>query len=200
MSPQHTPALAHNALKPQAIARRRAFRKATHRFAPRAARKRTRLPRARSRTTTRDKHYSCTLWLVGVRGFGTVLPLASRRQAPPRSTSRRRAPGHPPARVGPRMSRPLGRSPLSVPGGPLASPEAPLAWATNKEKEVRCNARRRQRDEYRQASADKAAEEGGCATEEMADRRRQRRQTCGSGPANLRFWPCAARLAKDGYR
>jgi hypothetical protein len=33
MDPQHTPALAHNALKPQAIARRRAFRKATHRFA-----------------------------------------------------------------------------------------------------------------------------------------------------------------------
>ena len=66
MSAQHTPALAHNALKPQAIARRRAFRKATHRFAPPAVRKRTRLLRARSRITTRDKHYSCTagLWLV----------------------------------------------------------------------------------------------------------------------------------------
>ena len=82
-SAAHAPAsLAHNALKPQAIARRRAFRKATHRFAPPAARKRTRLPRARSCTTTRQaKHYSCT---VGVQGFGTVLPSASRRQ-PPRS-------------------------------------------------------------------------------------------------------------------
>ena len=57
-APQHTPALAHNALKPQAIARKRAFRKATHRFAPPATRKRTCLPR--------DKHYSGTarLWLV----------------------------------------------------------------------------------------------------------------------------------------
>jgi hypothetical protein len=66
MGPQHTPAPAHNALKPQAIARRRAFKTATHRFAPPAVRKRTRLPRARSRKTTRDKHYSCTagLWLV----------------------------------------------------------------------------------------------------------------------------------------
>jgi hypothetical protein len=65
MGPQHTPALAHNALKPQAIARRRAFRKATHRFAQPAARKRTCSPRARSRTTTRDKHYSCTAQLKG---------------------------------------------------------------------------------------------------------------------------------------
>ena len=57
-APQHTPALAHKALKPQAIARKRAFRKATHRFAPPATRKRTCLPR--------DKHYSGTarLWLV----------------------------------------------------------------------------------------------------------------------------------------
>jgi hypothetical protein len=33
MGPQHTPVLAHNALKPQAISRKRAFRKATHMFA-----------------------------------------------------------------------------------------------------------------------------------------------------------------------
>ena len=45
MGLQHAPALAHNALEPQAIARRRAFRKATHRFAPPATRKRTCLPR-----------------------------------------------------------------------------------------------------------------------------------------------------------
>jgi hypothetical protein len=38
MGPKHTPALAHKALKPQAIARRRVFRKATHRFAPPAQR------------------------------------------------------------------------------------------------------------------------------------------------------------------
>ena len=111
MGLHHTPALAHNALKPQAIARRRAFRKATHRFAPPATRKRTRLPRARSRTTTCDKHYSCT---AGVRGFGTVSPSTSWRQPPPRNTSRLRAPGHPPARAGPCRSRPLGRSPFSA--------------------------------------------------------------------------------------
>ena len=60
---KHTPTLAHNALKPQAIARRRAFRKATYRFAPPAVRKRTRLPRARSHTTTRDERYICTVGL-----------------------------------------------------------------------------------------------------------------------------------------
>ena len=56
---QHTPALAHNALKPQAIARRRAFRKATHRFA-------LRRPRVSAHVCPRDKHYSGTvrLWLV----------------------------------------------------------------------------------------------------------------------------------------
>ena len=128
MGPQHTPALVHNALKPQATARRRAFRKATHRFAPPAARKHKHLPRARSRTTTRDfvKHYSCT---VGVRGFGTISPSASRRQPPPRITSRRRAPGHPAARAGRRLSRPLGRSPLSAgewsPLGVLGPPRPP---------------------------------------------------------------------------
>ena len=61
MGPQQTPALAHNALKPQAIARRRAFRKATHRFAlDRRPRVSTHVCRARSRTITRDfvKHYS----------------------------------------------------------------------------------------------------------------------------------------------
>ena len=64
MGPQHTPALAHNALKPQAIARRRAFRKATHRFAlDRRPRVSTHVCRARSRTITRDfvKHY-CMLY------------------------------------------------------------------------------------------------------------------------------------------
>jgi hypothetical protein len=70
MGPQHTPALVHNTLKPQVISRRRAFRKAAHMFASPAARKRTCSPRARSRTTTRDKHYSYTagLWLVLPRG------------------------------------------------------------------------------------------------------------------------------------
>ena len=96
---------------------------------PPAARKHTRLPRARSRTITRDfvKRYSCT---VGVWGFGTVSPSASRRQPSPRITSRPRAPGHPPARAGPRLSRPLGRSPLSagewsplVSKGPALAPQ-----------------------------------------------------------------------------
>ena len=41
-------------------------------------------------------------------GFGTVSPSALGRQPPPRSTSR------PPARAGPRLSRPLGRSHLSA--------------------------------------------------------------------------------------
>jgi hypothetical protein len=48
--------------------------------------------------------------------------------------------------------------------------------AANKEKEERFNARRRQRDEHRQACADEATQEGGCATHEGADRRRQRRK------------------------
>jgi len=128
MGPQHTRALAHNALKPQAIARRRAFRQATHRFAlDRRPRVSTHVCRARSRTITRDfvKHYS----MLGVRGVGTVSPSASRRQPPPRSTSRPWAPGHPPARAGPHLSRPLGRSPLSAgewsPPGVLGPPGPP---------------------------------------------------------------------------
>ena len=83
-----------------------------------------------------------------------VSPMASPRQPPPRSTSRPWAPGHPPARAGPRLPRPIGRSHLSAgeitPGSwafiKLAA--LPTARVTNKEKEVRCNARRRQRDEH----------------------------------------------------
>jgi hypothetical protein len=48
--------------------------------------------------------------------------------------------------------------------------------ATKKEKEARLNARRWQRDEHQQACADEAAQEGGCATNEGVDRRRQRRK------------------------
>jgi hypothetical protein len=242
MGPQHTPALAHNALKPQAISRRRAFRKATHRFAvdhrPRV-RVSTHICRARARAQQRatlssttavqwvsggsarshlrrrgaslrlashhvrghpatrqpaparacpvpsagaplawssghplvswapwppglltkrgnegstqgggkgmhngkqvtkkpqkkvgvpqkkgrseegvsapvcrgTKHYSCT---AGLYGGATVSPSASRRQPPPRSTSRPRTPGHPPARAGPRLPHPIGRSHLSA--------------------------------------------------------------------------------------
>ena len=66
---------------------------------------------------------------MGVRGVGTVSPSASRRQPSPRITSRPRAPGHPPARAGPRLSRPLGRNPLSAgewsPLGVLGPPGAP---------------------------------------------------------------------------
>ena len=80
MGPHHTPTLAHNALKPQAIPRRRAFKKATHRFAPSAVRKRTCLPRARSRTTTRDKHYYMAL-VGSVMGFRPTMSHRRRRGA-----------------------------------------------------------------------------------------------------------------------
>ena len=46
--------------------------------------------------------------------MGTNSPSAPRRQPPPRSTSRRRAPGHLPARAGPRLPRPIGRNHLSA--------------------------------------------------------------------------------------
>ena len=123
MGPQHTPALAHNAPKPQAISRKRAFRKATHRFAPPAARKRTCLPRARSRTTTRDKHYSYTvgLWLIlsggstrsHLRRWGANLRLAAHRV---RGHSAARQPA--PARA---CLAHVGRSHLSVGKSPLGS-------------------------------------------------------------------------------
>ena len=80
-------------------------------------------------TITRDfvKHYS--MLYGGCPGVGTVSPSASRRQPSPRITSRPQAPGHPPARAGPRLSRPLGRNPLSAgewsPLGVLGPPGAP---------------------------------------------------------------------------
>ena len=93
---------------------------------PPAARKHTRLPRALAHNNARLTTVCCT---VGVRGVGTVSPSASRRQPSPRITSRPRAPGHPPARAGPRLSRPLGRSPLSAgewsPLGVLGPPGPP---------------------------------------------------------------------------
>ena len=93
---------------------------------PPAARKHTRLPRALAHNNARLTTVCCT---VGVRGVGTVSPSASRRQPSPRITSRPRAPGHPPARAGPRLSRPLGRNPLSAgewsPLGVLGPPGAP---------------------------------------------------------------------------
>jgi len=100
---QHTPALAHNALEPQAIARRRAFRKATNRFALVC----TGLHRFAHNARQAPQQYGEAL-AGSVWGFGTVSPSALGRQPPPRSTSR------PPARAGPRLSRPLGRSHLSV--------------------------------------------------------------------------------------
>ena len=98
-----TPALAHNALKPQATARRRAFRKATNRFALVC----TGLHRFAHNARQAPQQYGEAL-AGSVWGFGTVSPSALGRQPPPRSTSR------PPARAGPRLSRPLGRSHLSV--------------------------------------------------------------------------------------
>jgi hypothetical protein len=93
---------------------------------PLAARKHTRLPRALAHNNARLTTVCCT---VGVRGVGTVSPSASRRQPSPRITSRPWAPGHPPARAGPRLSRPLGRNPLSAgewsPLGVLGPPGAP---------------------------------------------------------------------------
>jgi hypothetical protein len=50
------------------------------------------------------------------------------------------------------------------------------------------------------ACAYEAVGEGGCATADGADRRRQRRRACGSRPANLRRTCGAARSAKGGYR
>ena len=135
MSPQHTPALAHNALKPQAIARRRAFRKATHRFAlDRRPCVSAHVCRARARAQQRATSTTAVL-----QGFGWfcpgvrhgVSPSASRRQPPPRSTSRPRAPGHPPARADPRLSRPLGRSHLSAGGWKspgVLGPPGPLGY------------------------------------------------------------------------
>ena len=103
MGLQHTPALAHNALEPQAIARRRAFRKATNRFALVC----TGLHRFAHNARQAPQQYGEAL-AGSVWGFGTVSPSALGRQPPPRSTSR------PPARAGPHLSRPLGRSHLSV--------------------------------------------------------------------------------------
>ena len=125
MSPQHTPALAHNALKPQAIARRRAFKKATHRFAPPAVRKRTRLLRARSRITTRDKHYSCTagLWLVLSGG-------SARSHLRRRGASLRLAAHHVRGHPATRQPAPARACPTPSAGVTLARGKSPLrSWA-----------------------------------------------------------------------
>jgi len=128
MGPQHTPALAHNALKPQAIARRRAFRKATHRFAlDRRPRVSTHVCRARSRTITRDSLLYAVRWVSG----GSARSHLRRRGASLRLASHH-VRGHPatrqpaPARACPVPSAgiPLARAsghPL-VSWGPLAPP------------------------------------------------------------------------------
>ena len=128
MSPQHTPTLAHNALKPQAIARRRAFRKATHRFAlDRRPRVSTHVCRARSRTITRDSLVYAVRWVSG----GSARSHLRRRGASLRLASHH-VHGHPatrqpaPARACPVPSAgiPLARAsghPL-VSWGPLAPP------------------------------------------------------------------------------
>ena len=110
MGLQHAPALAHNALEPQAIARRRAFRKATNRFALVC----TGLHRFAHNARQAPQQYGEAL-AGSVWGLGTVSPSALGRQPPPRSTSR------PPARAGPRLSHPLGRSHLSAGESPLGS-------------------------------------------------------------------------------
>ncbi len=66
-------------------------------------------PRVSAPVCRGTKHYSCT---VGLYGGAKVSPLAPWRQPPPRSTSRPRAPGHPPARAGPRLPHSIGRSHL----------------------------------------------------------------------------------------
>ena len=171
---------AHNALKPQAIARKRAFRKATHRFAPPATRKRTCLPR--------DKHYSGTarLWLVLSGGWART---HLRRRGASLRLAAHHVGGHPaicqpaPARAchAPSAGVTLARG--KFPWSPRPYKLAVLPAA--KEKKESSNARRRQRGGDRQASADEAAKDGGCATEEGAHRRRQRRRTCDSAPPNL---------------
>jgi hypothetical protein len=92
MGPQHTPALAHNVLKPQAIARRRASRKGTHRFAPVCTGLHQFAPVCTGLHTTRDKHHSCTvgLWLIPgglvrshLRRWGASLRLAAHHACQP---------------------------------------------------------------------------------------------------------------------
>ena len=102
---QHTPALAHNALEPHAIARRRAFRKATHRFAlDRRPRVSTHVCRARSRTITRDFGSATAVqWVSGVRHgltFGVAAPASASQHITsagtrPSASPRRPAPAPP---------------------------------------------------------------------------------------------------------
>ena len=182
--------MAHNALKPQAIARKRAFRKATHRFAPPAARKRTCLPR--------DKHYSCTarLWLVLSGGWQRT---HLRRRGASLRLAAHHVGGHPaicqpaPARAchAPSAGVTLARGKLPLKR--RRKRQVTLVVFTAKEKKESSNARRRQRGGDRQASADEAAKDGGCATEEGAHRIRQMRRTCDSTPPNLCHRTCAAR-------
>jgi hypothetical protein len=95
-APQHTPALAHNALNPQAIARKRAFRKATHRFAPPATRKRTCLPRASTTAVRRGFGWFCQ----GV-GHGLTFGAAAPASASQHITSAGTRPSPSPRRPAP---------------------------------------------------------------------------------------------------
>jgi hypothetical protein len=55
-------------------------------------------------------HFQLTILMAPA----TISPSTSRRQPPPRITSRPRAPSHPPARAGARLPHPLGRSHCSA--------------------------------------------------------------------------------------
>ncbi len=123
MSPQHTPGLANHALKPQAIARRRAFRKATDRFAlDRRQRVSTHVCRARSRTRTRDSLLYAVRWVSG----GSARSHLRRRGA-----SLRLAAHHVRAHPAIRQPAPARACPTPSAGVTLARANCPplLCWA-----------------------------------------------------------------------